>query len=247
MSASDFRIPPLHDDALPQDRRDLIKARVMASLGTAESGRQPKGTPTRSRRRLLLALVPAVVLLVIAGTAVAAGLLPHLTQELLDKTGIRGANSNERVVARAQTDNGRKCEFWLTSPAPDALPNGFALAMFDANGNEIGSMAAGGAPGTSDLTQMGELWAATPSEVSATETLIIVMGHAPENATTAEVTLDNGSVVRAEVQTAGYFLELVYGPGAKVDPGDRDLDFPEAVHVKAIDKQGAVVEEMDLR
>lgn len=246
MSNSDLRRLALCDDTLPQDRHDLIKARVMTSVRAQERAPREKTAGTRFRRRLILTLIPVAVLLVGAGTAAAVSLMPRQAQEGQIEMGARAETSVDRMVAGARADDGRTFQFWITSPAPDAAPNAMSLVEFDAQGGWAGGMGGGGVPGTWDFTEMGEFWVMTPSEVSISGMLIQVMGHVPVPATTAEITLDDGTIVRADVQTDGYFLELVQGPGADVSPGNPSPHVPEAIHARALDKEGAVIEEKDL-
>jgi len=247
MSTSDLRRLALCDDTLPQDRHDLIKARVMTSVRAQERAPREKTAGIRFRRRLMLTLIPAAVLLVGVGTAAAVSLMPRQAQENQIEMGFRVGTSVDGLVASARTADGRTFQFWITSPAPDAVPNGFVLVELDAHGTEVGGMGVGGSPGTWDFSEMGELWVEPPVEVSSAGGMLIqIMGHVPAPATTAEITLRDGTILHADVQTDGYFLDLVQGPGADVSPGNPETHSVEAIHVKAIDKEGDVIEEKDI-
>ena len=138
MSKSDLRYLIHPDDGLPQERHDVLKERVMASVRT-EPQQQPT-TRSRLRYRLAPALASVAAVVLIAGAAAAMGMFPRQAQERLDEMGCRDATSAETLVATAVTTDGRTFQFWTTSPGPDAGPNGFVLV-------EVGGDSAGGTIG----------------------------------------------------------------------------------------------------
>jgi len=238
MSESDLRYLMLPDDGLPQERHDVLKERVMASVRTEPQQQPTAGSRFRYRLAPVLASIAAVVL--ITGAAAAMGLFPRQAQLQLDELGCRDAASAETLVATADATDGRTFQFWTTSPGPDAAPNGFVLV-------EVGGDSAGGTIGCNTPgASLGEIWVATPAEASIQGTLVSVMGHVPVSATVVEVTFDDGATVRTDVQIDGYFLELVHGPGVDMSPGNPEPNFPEAIHITAIDADGNVIADQDL-
>ncbi|HDL41696.1 MAG TPA: anti-sigma factor, partial [Actinobacteria bacterium] len=180
MSKSNLRYLMHPDVRLPQERRDVLKERVMASVRT-EPQEQPK-TRSRLRHRLAPTLASVAAVVLIAGVAAAVGLFPRQAQEQLDELGCRDAASSETLVATADATDGRTFQFWTTSQGPDALPNGFVLV--EVSGDSAGGTIGCNTPGDS----LGEIWVATPAEASIQGTLVSVMGHVPVSATVVEVT-----------------------------------------------------------
>lgn len=243
MNESEVRrlMPP--DDGLPVDRRDLIKERVMASIRPDQEADRQEAVPPRTMLRRLVPALASVLVLLAAGTATGAalGLFPWQDRERLDEAGCRNPDSVEQLVAEAQTPDGGTHQFWITRTDADGPPNGHILVELDADGNYVGS-AAGCSFVWEDPTEFyGSLWVSVPSTISDEGALASVMGHVPAEAAASVVTFSDGTSTQIEVQTDGYFLGLVVRP----DIRGFDANFPEVVHIAAVDASGGVIAERD--
>lgn len=247
MNDSDLRRLMLPDDGLSSERHDLLKERVMTSVKTEQPspGKQP---PLRSRFRLRLVptLTSMMAVLLMAGAGGAMGLFPWQARDILNDLDCRTGDSIETMVATAQADDGRTFEFWTTRPEANAAVSGESLVEIDADGDYVGGTY-GCNSASWDFAPMDEIWASTPAEVSIEGILVSVMGHVPPSAAEVEVTFDDGSTVRTQVQTDGYFLALISGPGVDVSPGNPEPIIPEVVIVTALDDNGNVIAQQDLR
>ncbi|MDF1597742.1 MAG: hypothetical protein P1T08_16805 [Acidimicrobiia bacterium] len=247
MNDSDLCRLMLPDDGLPPERHDLIKERVMTAVRTEQPFPGSQSTSSsRVRVRLVPTLASVIAVLLVAGTAGAMGLFPWQAKETLDYMDCRTSGSVETLVATADASDGNTTQLWTTSPGPDAAPSGFAMVEIDSQGEYVGGVNACNTA-TWEFAPMGEIWVGAPAEASAQETVLTVLGHVPTAAATVEVTFDDGSVVQTNVQTDGYFLELVHGPGVDVSPGNPEPHFPEAIIVTALDTDGNVIARQDLR
>jgi len=243
MNESEVRrlMPP--DDGLPADRHNLIKERVMASIRPdREADRQEAVRPRRMLRRLVPGLASVLVLLA-AGTATGAalGLFPWQDREILDEAGCRNPDSVEQLVAQAETPDGGTHQFWITRTDAEAPPNGHILVELDADGNYVGSAVGCNFVWEDPTEYYGSLWVVVPSTISDEGALASVMGHVPAEAAASVVTFSDGTSTQIEVQTDGYFLGLVVRPGIRAD-----ANFPEPVHIAAVDASGGVIAEQDL-
>lgn len=247
MNDSDLRRLMLPDDGMPPERHDRIKERVMTAVRTEHPSPSNESTSrSRVRARLVPTLASVIAVLLMAGTAGALGLFPWQAKETLDFMDCRTSDSIETLVATADASNGNTTQLWTTSPDPDAAPSGFAMVEIDSQGEYVGGVNACNSE-TWDFAPMSEIWVGTPASASAQETVLTVLGHVPAAAATVEVTFDDGSVVQTDVQTDGYFLVLVHGPGVDVSPGNPEPRFPEAIIVTALDTDGNVIARQDLR
>lgn len=247
MNDSDLRRLMLPDDGLPPERHDLLKESVMTSV-TTEQPSQSEQPTSRSRLRLRLAptLASVIAFVLVAGTAGAMGLLPWQAEETLDYMGCRTDASVETMVATADARNGQTIQLWTTSAGPNVAPSGFTMVEIDSEGQYVGGLSACSSASW-DFAPMDEIWVGTPSQASQHETVLTVLGHVPATAAEVEVTFDDGNVVRTDVQIDGYFIELIYGPGVDVSPGNPAPNFPEAIIVTAFDADGNIIVQQDLR
>ncbi len=260
MNESEVRRLMAPDDGLPTDRHDLIKQRVMASIGAEGiTGQQRPILSTRLRRRLVPALVVLLVLAA-AGTAAGAALgrLPWQTRYILEEfVGCVDESSVEELVATAAGPFGGTEQLFVLRASADAPPNGIVHVSLDAEGKDIGSAAGCGAN--------GELWATWDSTTGRDGTWAFVYGHVPPQAATAVVTFTDGTSTRIEVQTDGYFLGVVARPDIRDETGfleptpttgvdvvttlddPNEAHFPDSGgHIAALDANGTVIAEQDL-
>ena len=247
MNDSDLRRLMLPDDGLPQERQDLLKERVMTSVETDQSS--PSEQPvsrSRFRFRLVPALASMVAVVLVAGTAGAMGLFPWQAKAQLDDMDCRTGDSVETMVASAQADDGRTFEFWTTRPDAEAGVSGYSIVQIGADGNYIGGTHACNSASW-DFAPIREIYASMGAEYSIKESLLILEGHVPATASAVEVTFDDGSVVRTDVQTDGYFIELIFGPGVDHSPGNPEPVTPNVLIVTAYDEEGNVIAEQDFR
>jgi hypothetical protein len=154
--------------------------------------------------------------------------------------GCRHRSSVETLVATADLENGRSFELWVTRPEEGAAANGTILL-------EVGNPLGAGIGCNPPTEPMPQVWAGTASEASIEGTLVQVNGHVPETAEAVQVTFDDGTTARIDVQTDGYFLHLIPGPGVDQSPGQPEADLPEVVHFTAIAADGTIVAETDYR
>lgn len=248
MSESEIRrlMPP--DDGLSGDRHDLIKERVMASIKSEEgAGSQPIEHPKRFRRRLVPALA-SVLILAAAGTGAAAalGLFPEQSETMLEEMGCRTAGSVEQLVATADAPNGGSHQFWITRNSGDGPANGIILVELDEGGEHQGGMIGCDEPGADIADSYGEVWAVVPSSTSEDGSLGSVMGHVPPEAVRAIVAFGDGTSVEIEVQDGGYFLGLVFRSDIRSSETESGPDWPEVVHISAVDQDGIVIAERNL-
>jgi len=247
MNDSDIRRLMLPDDGLPPRRHDLLKERVMTAVKSEQQSPSEQPSPRSGRRlRLAPALASMIAAVLVAGTAGAVGLFPWQAEKTLGDMGCRTDGSVETMVATADARDGRAIQLWTTSAGPDAAPNGFAIVEIDSEGEYVGGMIACNSASW-EFAPMDEIWVGTPAEASAQGTMRTVLGHVPATAAEVEVTFDDASIVRTEVQTDGYFIELIYGPGVDVFADSSTPAFPEAIIVTAIDTSGNVIAQQDLR
>lgn len=243
-----------------------IEDRIRVTLGAAGQHIDPTSTPmteshgsrssSRSWFRRRLPVWPrtpmfASVLLVLAvGTVFAmfAGLLPWDVKLSLIDSGCRVSSSTDEMVASVESE-GRVAELWITRPAPDEAPNGHIVLDFDEEGNRLGSSYGCSPAGSQHHLETEDVWAGVGGETSIERTLLTVIGRVTPNAAVARVTLSDGDVIDIDVQTDGYFIDLVTRPGVDVSLTDVPPDIPlpgEATHIAALDAQGQVIEERDL-
>lgn len=248
MSDSDIRRLLATEEGLPADRRDLIKERVMSSIGS-----EAQEAPVRRRRmrRLVPTLAGALVMAAaVTGAAAALGLFPQQSREILDELGCRNADSVEEMVASAQAADGRTFQFWVTKANEEAAPNGEIVVVLDADGTQQGGAIGCGSPDEpGQVYATSEIWAAAPNEISAEGALASVIGHVPAGTATATVTFSDGSSADIEVQSDGYFLGLVSRPDITIpdepatDDPAFDVEFPEPVSVAAFAEDGTLIAE----
>lgn len=239
-----------------------IEERIRSTLNAAGQHINPSTSPmtssdgTRSssrswlRRRLPVwprTPVFASVLLVVAlSTAFAtfAGLLPWDVKLWLVDAGCRGSSSSDEMVASAHSDEGRIAEMWITRPGPGEPPNGLIVLDFDSAGNRLGGSYGCSPPGPEDADE--DVWAGVGGEVSIEKALLTVLGRVSPDAAVARVTLSDQSVVDIQVETDGYFIELITRPGADPSSDDPNAGLLDAIHLAALDSNGQVIEEKDL-
>lgn len=247
MRKSDIRHLLVSDQGIPADRHDVIKERVMSSIRPDESE-----SPARRRFRRLVPTLAGVSLLAVAatGAAVALGLFPQQTRDILDEFGCRSAASVEEVVASAQAVDGRTFQFWVTRATEDAPPNGWIVVTLNPNGSMLGSTLGCSQPDEGrQVYATSEIWATAPNEIGTDGALAYVIGYAPPGAVVVTVTFSDGTTSDIEVQPNGHFLGLVSRPDINLrrDPeGDFlnfDVMFPDVVHVAAFGADGALIAE----
>jgi hypothetical protein len=267
MNESEVRRLMPADDGLPADRHDLIKQRVMGSIGAeGATGQQRPILSTPLRRRLVPAMVVLLVLAA-AGTAAGAALgrLPWQTRHTLEEfVGCVDDSSVEELVATAAGPFGGTEQLFVMRASADAPPNAVVHVSLNAEGEYLGDAASCGASSL-EAAGYGELWASWDSITSHDGTWGFVYGHVPPEASTALVTFSDGTSTRIEVQADGYFLGVVARPdirdgtsspeptpstGVDVvttleDPNE--AHFPEpGGHIAALDANGTVIAEKDL-
>ncbi len=244
MNESELRNLMLPDDGLPTDRHDRIKERVMATIQTKQPSPQRRVAPLRLPRRLVPVLVSMLVMVVAATSAAALGLFPWQAQDILQEVGCRDGSSIDRLVATQEASDGRTFEFWTTSGGADGAVNGHTVIELDADGNYAGMGSGCGEPGYE--AEADEAWATYQAEYSASESLLTVIGRVPPQATVVDITLSDGTSTRIDVQTDGYFLGLVYGPGVDMGSYAEEQVTPELVHLTATDTLGTIIADLDL-
>ncbi|HEX6947583.1 MAG TPA: hypothetical protein VF246_09555 [Acidimicrobiia bacterium] len=146
----------------------------------------------------------------------------------------RGPSTVEEVVATASLPDGRHFEMAAIRPGPGAPYNGYVSR--GPEGRLVGCNPIGG-------ESHPVYWAGGGAfSISVVETLYSISGRVPPEAVTAEVTLEDGSVIATEVEVDGHFFEVWAGPGHDVSPGRPDPDLPdEAIRLRAFDAAGNVV------
>jgi hypothetical protein len=239
--------------SIEQRLRSTLSAAGQHINPTASPMTASPGTPSsRSWLRRRLPVWPrtpvfASVLLVVAvGTTFAtfAGVLPWQTERSLIESGCWTQSSSNEMVAAAMSAEGRSAELWIIRPGPDQAPNGHIVVDFAETGSPHGSSYGCSPPGTKDGTAQ-EFWAGVGGETNLDLTLLTVLGRVSPDAEVARVTLGDGTVIDIEVQTDGYFLELVTRPGVEATPEYEPGPEFEVTHLAALDKHGNVIEEMD--
>lgn len=241
-----------------------IEDRIRSTLDAAGRHINPTSSPMTAshgsktrprswlRRRLPVwprtPVFASVLLVVAVGTAFAtfAGLLPWDVKLSLTEGGCRMSSSSDEMVASAESE-GRIAELWITRPGPDEPPNGHIVLDFDEQGNRLGYSLGCSPPGSRHHMATEEVWAGVGGETNLERTLLTVLGRVSPDAAVARLTLSDGEVIDINVQTDGYFIELVSRPGVDVSDSDAPAPvLPEAIHVATLDAQGRVIEENDL-
>jgi hypothetical protein len=228
----------LHIRFVDPDRVEVFRA----NLSDLQQGRFEVATESPIGGVVVVYLDAAGEALTAAGAhfgPLGGGFPPETRAELMG-VGCRHETSVETLVATAALENGRAFELWVTRPSEGAAANGTILF-------EVGDPLAATIGCNPPSEPMPEVWVSTPGEASIEGTLVQVIGHVPETAEVVEVTFDDGTTTRIDVQTGGYFMELIPGPGVDQSPGQPEADLPEVVHFVAIASDGTVVAEEDYR
>lgn len=92
---------------------------------------------------------------------------------------------------------------------------------------------------------MDDIWVTVAGESSIERVILTVHGRVSRDSAVARVTLSDGEVIDIEVQTDGYFIDLVTRPDIDLSTPNHD-HIPEATHVAALDAEGQIIGENDL-